>query len=146
LFRGSVRFNLDPFNQRTDEELWAALRSAHLYDHVASMRDEAPTNPTADSSGTRVVVVGGGNVFKSAKSGSHGGGSHISNSSSSSSSSSSSKGKELRDRGRLEDKLVAEKGANFSLGQRQLLCLARAILRYVVGYCALIWFAIRSSL
>ncbi|GAM33537.1 plasma membrane ATP-binding cassette transporter [Talaromyces pinophilus] len=30
LFRGTIRFNLDPLSQYTDEELWRALRGAHL--------------------------------------------------------------------------------------------------------------------
>ena len=76
LFRGTVRSNLDPFNEHDDMALWSALRQSGLVPSDAAI-DDRRTDPA------RI---------------------HL-------------------------DSLVEENGLNFSLGQRQLMALARALVR-----------------
>ncbi|KIW37082.1 uncharacterized protein PV06_10710 [Exophiala oligosperma] len=95
LFSGSVRTNLDAFDQHTDEELREALARVHLVSS-ASTGPSGSATPIAAADGD---ASGGGdgvrdsntNIFKS-----------------------------------LSSK-ISEGGLNLSQGQRQLLCLARAI-------------------
>ncbi|KAH2647828.1 hypothetical protein KXW29_004375 [Aspergillus fumigatus] len=89
LFRGTIRSNLDPFNEHTDLELWAALRKAHL------VGQELPEDESQDGTLTP-----------------------------------SSMNEKQQTVQRLHlDTIVEEEGHNFSLGQRQLMALARALVR-----------------
>ena len=37
MFSATIRFNLDPFDEHTDEELWYVLESVNMKDHVLSL-------------------------------------------------------------------------------------------------------------
>ncbi|KAK5996011.1 ABC-type transporter cicA [Cladobotryum mycophilum] len=78
LFRGTVRSNLDPFNEHTDMELLSALGLAGL-----TPEDESTDNDSKNEQPSQIYL----------------------------------------------DSIVKEDGLNFSLGQRQLMALARALVR-----------------
>ena len=39
MFVGTIRYNLDPFDKRTDAELWDALDKAHMKEAIKATPD-----------------------------------------------------------------------------------------------------------
>ena len=40
LFSGTMRMNLDPFDEYQDEELWTALEHAHMKAYIKSLSEQ----------------------------------------------------------------------------------------------------------
>lgn len=93
LFSGTVRSNLDPFDDHTDAELFDSLARVHLISED-EIKDSNGTEPSSNTSGTSTPTSSqkkNTNIFRNLLS------------------------------------PISEGGLNLSQGQRQLLCLARAI-------------------
>jgi len=94
LFSGTIRSNLDPFNQFSDIQVREALMRVHLIPSGSStpFPQASQTESSTASSTTAIEQIGNTNIFLSLAS------------------------------------PISSSGSNLSQGQKQLLCLARAIL------------------
>lgn len=110
LFRGTLRYNLDPFGELEDVDLWEALKRSHLI--------PAHSAPSIAAAST----AGGASTESSSN--------DIVSADSASTSSSKNQDPEIVDSSKITlDTAVKENGSNFSQGQRQLIALARALVR-----------------
>lgn len=101
VFEGTIRSNLDPNDEYSDEQIWHALQLSHLKEHVEKMyaerdvEEEESNNNAATTDSPRDVA-------------------------------------HEAEKDRVETPLdvkITEGGTNLSIGQRQLMCLGRVLLK-----------------
>ena len=83
LFTGTLRYNLDPFNEATDERILSLLKSAKLHSLIEKEQEKSDQQQSKEVSSDSSILS-----FK-----------------------------------------ITENGGNLAVGEKQLLCIVRAILK-----------------
>jgi ABC-type multidrug transport system fused ATPase/permease subunit len=125
LFTGTIRSNLDPFGLFTDEEIFTTLRGVQLIGSPGQSASVSPNRPSTAHEQNMSDTISGPNTQGTQLSGS----TALTDSSITVAGPSEYTIRENKNMFLNLSAPIAESGSNLSQGQRQLLCLARALLK-----------------
>ncbi|PIO38120.1 hypothetical protein AB205_0103390 [Aquarana catesbeiana] len=64
LFSGTLRMNLDPFDEYTDEDVWKALELSHLKPYVEGLQEKLFYEVSEGGENLRVMVLDAGKIIE----------------------------------------------------------------------------------
>ena len=122
LLKGTLRFNIDPMNEYSDETILACLRKVDVLESLASTMSPSKQKSSLNHQDDNTERLSDGTPNST-----------LSMSTSLADSQMSSAQQQLKTRKEIELKQlemqIEDQGSNLSIGQRQLVCIARALIK-----------------